>query len=330
MEDDDDDREGRIARNLFRTDSESVDDDDDSAPLETEEAVGCPDIAMTIVRRVLHVELEERTVGGSIEHRLWPAAEYLAKFVLQQLVESSSSPKSTEPAEPVVPEIIAGNDDLGKIVALQSLRSILQRSTCLRNRDGANSADPPLKILELGAGVGLTGLELASQLTNVQVLLTDLGSALPLLRSNVERNQRQFATNVTNNNAVSNAVQVQKLEWGNIDDIDKAIAWCRSSDDDSPLLILGSDCVYWESLFQPLEATIAALLQRAVPGSVCLLAGMRRWKRDNHFYQHILGRSSATETGRLERSCVDEHVTRVVGSQGRQVMRIYAVQWIAK
>jgi hypothetical protein len=79
-----------------------------------------------------------------------------------------------------------------------------------------------------------------------------------------------------------------------------------------------------------LEETIASLLQFATPGSVCLLAGMRRWKRDNHFYQQVLGKSTATANGQLECLCLDEQVTRMGDTGERQVMRIYAVQWVAK
>jgi Lysine methyltransferase len=314
---DDDDREGRTTRNLFRTDSDSDEDDDDS----TQEATSD---APTMVRRVLHVELEERTVGGSIEHRLWPAAEYLASFVLQILWKDSAAEAPQRTRE--VP---------GKYATLERLRSMLQRASSLRSGDDVNCATSPFKILELGAGVGLTGLELASQM-ECQVLLTDLESALPLLRSNVERNRHQFAAKST----TASTVQVQKLEWGKSGDIDKALEWYLGTEDHlnedtlmdqiPPLLVLGSDCVYWESLYQPLEETIASLLQFATPGSVCLLAGMRRWKRDNHFYQQVLGKSTATANGQLECLCLDEQVTRMGDTGERQVMRIYAVQWVAK
>jgi hypothetical protein len=103
-------------------------------------------------------------------------------------------------------------------------------------------------------------------------------------------------------------------------------------------LILGSDCVYWEHLYEPLERTIAGLLQQAPCDSMCLLAGMRRWKRDNHFYRHVLGKVTVADGGRLRCTCIDEQVLHSNSSSSnknkidhrpeRQVMRIYAIQWI--
>lgn len=337
---DEDAREGRTTRNLFRTNSDSTDSssDDDVDVLQQEAAFGdakTNEAAATIVRRILHVELEERTVGGSIEHRLWPAAEYLATFVLQRRRRHQSA--ATQGGAWEAPTSETMRNASGRSAALEALDGMMQCATSMSTRGndaGSGSFYCPLKVLELGAGVGLTGLELASQM-QIQILLTDLESALPLLRSNVERNQHQFARSAS-------TVDFQKLEWDNADDIDNALAWYRGTSNncdaatstDRPILILGSDCVYWESLYQPLEATIAALLQRAAPRSMCLLAGMRRWKRDNHFYQHVLGKSSCTKAGHLSCVCIDEQVTRIAAKGGggaedeRQVMRIYAVQWV--
>jgi hypothetical protein len=235
--------------------------------------------------------------------------------------------------------------------------------TSINNRKG-------LKILELGAGIGFTTLELAYHVflpspttnhptttnNNIEFLMTDLSSALPLLQRNRQRN---FG-NVHNAN-----IHVQKLEWGDYEDIQNAISWYKNTNQtrsnsrtttdftESPLLILGTDCVYWESLYNILETTIASLLQNASPNSICLLANVRRWKRDTNFFQHKFGQFTSTHHGRLHCTCIYEQVKRSeVDDYGcsmncdrksdisinnfenqqeqREIIRIYAIQWITK
>ena len=49
------------------------------------------------------------------------------------------------------------------------------------------SPSPPPRILEIGAGVGLTGIKM-SKSWGSHVILTDLPEALPLLQSNIDAN----------------------------------------------------------------------------------------------------------------------------------------------
>lgn len=70
--------EGAIARSLFRTETDDEEDDTDnvnscSPPLST---------AMFVERHVMDICLCERQMGSSIAERLWPAAQYLAQFVM--------------------------------------------------------------------------------------------------------------------------------------------------------------------------------------------------------------------------------------------------------
>jgi predicted O-methyltransferase YrrM len=86
---------------------------------------------------------------------LWPAAEYLAHFVLA--VDSSSRESDgTDPS----PRSFSSDR---KEPVLEVLKELL----------GPRNTSKVLPIIELGAGVGLTGIELATQLS-VKVLLTDL------------------------------------------------------------------------------------------------------------------------------------------------------------
>jgi hypothetical protein len=91
-------------------------------------------------------------------------------------------------------------------------------------------------------------------------------------------------------------------------------------------VIIGADLVYWEDLHLPLEKTLFQLLLAAPVGSVAVLAGMRRWKRDNTFYQS-LGKRTRTNTHRLQCICIKEDVHRTINNE-RQVMRIYIVQCV--
>jgi Lysine methyltransferase len=336
---DEDSREGRAARDLFRTDSDSTEsDEEDHLATATTATIDLgatttttPLASTTVLRRILNVELEEQTIGGSIEHRLWPAAAYLATFVLEQSrIPSSQNHVDADPSA----------------TSIQALRRLLQ---CV-SWDIIQDGDARIRILELGTGVGLTGIALAMQLPlPSRIVATDLESALPLLRANVARNTPLANCNTT-------TIHVQALEWGNPAHIAAALAATRttccsnattldtslhSDQNQPPLLILGADCVYWESLYQPLEITIATLLQNSPPDSMCLLAGMRRWKRDNHFYQSVLGKSTRTPSGRLECVQIDEQVHRVpknmtaaeatdAADLERQVMRIYAVRWMQR
>lgn len=80
-----------------------------------------------------------------------------------------------------------------------------------------------VRILELGAGVGLTGIKCAKAIPNSSVILTDLEQAMGLLRKNIEVNNAR--------NAVA-----QPLDWGADTDTKRI----KQVD-----LILAADCVYW-------------------------------------------------------------------------------------
>mmetsp|Transcript_25555 Transcript_25555/g.36658 ORF Transcript_25555/g.36658 Transcript_25555/m.36658 type:complete len:193 (-) Transcript_25555:183-761(-) len=183
------------------------------------------------------------------------------------------------------------------------------------------------QILELGAGLGLTGLKIAMTLP-CRVLLTDLDEAMPLLRMNTQLNSRNFVLGPS-------AVTCLPLPWGVLSTSVTSILFNNSSANKKsyrdvskspPLLILASDCVYYEELHLPLEETLVSILSENAQ-SICLLAGMRRWKRDNTFYSK-LGRRTRTRTHSLECTCIHELVERKCNSSTRNIIRIYAVRWV--
>jgi hypothetical protein len=403
-DDDDDDIGSCGAATLM--DNDHNDNDNDSYPpndfyhkmnttVERDNAIK-PKSTTTIVCTIQHVQLEVCTVGGSIEHRLWPAAEFLVNYLLQQQYNDNQISQ--------VSRNICSNTKRSSIhsTVCYNVQDIVQRLVSPSSTQTKRAAEPILaehvpiedtkeiKVLELGAGVGYTSLELAYHVrqqqtalprNHTQFLLTDLLSAIPTLQRNVHRNFGTVPNTTTDRDVAAWSrtddegccpIQVQQLEWGNRDDIQEAISWynkCAKSSSTptkTPLLILGSDCVYWESLYNKLETTIATLLQHATPNSICLLANVRRWKRDTSFFQNVFGQHTATSSGQLHCICIHEQVTR--GSeynhddggggggshprtdhvftneqhveaafcheqqqqQRRQVMRIYAIQWISK
>jgi hypothetical protein len=295
--------EGAAFRNFFGGESSDSDEDNDHARIDREEPVE-PTIQQDVYvqRNILHVLVEEQKVGGGIAHRLWPAAEYLATFVMDcyhgKITEETLQRSSTDQRQ----------QDVGLPLRQRSFDSlkILLKSYST------------IPILELGAGVGLTGLEMATQLQS-HVLLTEMDVGLPLLYRNVELNQDRFALG-------KDAARPQRLEWSTSQDRDKALDWYHQvAVDQQPLLILASDCVYWEEFHKPLEETLAHLLSELPVHSLCLLAGVRRWKRDNTFYQ-TLGKHSRTQTHTLHCTSLQETIRR--DGESREVMRIYAVQWL--
>lgn len=169
--------------------------------------------------------------------------------------------------------------------------------------------------LELGAGTGLVGMA-AAALLGARVLLTDLPHVLPNLAHNAALNRRQVER-------AGGALAVRPLRWGERKDVQALLL-----EEDKPAenaaqspaagggfgggfdLILASDVVYYDTLYQPLLATLrwlagaaaggedgdgkvelpppetaAASREHAGPGPLILLAHLRRWKKDSRFFK---------------------------------------------
>jgi hypothetical protein len=407
---DDDDSEGndihrfhsnpneKLSVELIPTTSTSLISNDNSTVTNTVES------RTTMIRQIQNVDIEVCTIGGSIEHRLWPAAEFLVSYILSPQLQQQQHDETTtsipflnqqQQHKQIKSNTTYDANALNHEI-YQNVNEILNhfRSMTSTTINDTNTNTTTLKVIELGAGVGFTTLELAynvysNKQTNynnnnhnsyVQFLLTDLQSALPILQRNVHRNfDRIFYNNNNNNNncntnntttntSKNDTIKVQQLEWGNIQDIRNALSWYnnnhknddnniqtehRKKDNTPALLILGSDCVYWESLYNIFETTISSLLQNASSNSICLLANVRRWKRDTNYFQHQFGQFTSTKHGHLRCICIHERVTRAyhhnsdtynytvsnidqrknnttIARQNhqRQIIRIYAIKWI--
>ncbi|XP_024357031.1 uncharacterized protein [Physcomitrium patens] len=133
------------------------------------------------------------------------------------------------------------------------------------------------RVLELGAGTGMAGMMAAR--FGARVTLTDLPHVLENLQCNVELNLKEVE-------ACGGSVAVQPLRWGVEEDAKNFVS-------PPPDLILASDCVYYDTLFEPLMQTLKWLCgigegEKETPGigsPVVLVAHLRRWKKDGQFFR---------------------------------------------
>ena len=393
--DDDDDaneQEGRIARHLFRTDSDSsissnrsTERDRDDITLlngrernntEPTKEKGGGEEEERSRRTIRGIVLEEASVGGSIAEKLWPAAEQLADYLLHLAALQPEQLRLQQEHHQQQQENARGK------------RPFSQESWNIKFKL-RNQLTRPCAFLELGAGVGLTGLLLAANLSTCRrALLTDVAQGLVLLERNRQANFPPEACNDQNNNNNNNTrstdncdvnglaptvtnfedavgavgqrlpptVQLQELRWGNASHYAQALDWyyqqhCKRSNqtttpnhhgvinenkqEEEPLILVGSDVVYWEELHEPLEHCLFHLLKGTPVGTFCILAGMRRWKRDSKFFQ-TLGKRTQTTTHELSCTCLDEFVERRDDDRNndsaprRNICRIYAISMIRK
>ncbi|CAA7393694.1 unnamed protein product [Spirodela intermedia] len=160
--------------------------------------------------------------------------------------------------------------------AASSLVSLLDQnpSLLLASLPTSRRCLPNLNILELGAGTGLVGIAAAAVL-GARVTITDMSHVLPNLLFNAQANACAVA-------ARGGVVEVRQLEWGRHEE--DAAGLGGASEKDAPAfdLVMASDVVYHDHLFDPLLQT----LQFFVTGEVVfVLAHLRRWKKDAVFFR---------------------------------------------
>ncbi|KAE8707095.1 pyridine nucleotide-disulfide oxidoreductase domain-containing protein 2-like isoform X1 [Hibiscus syriacus] len=129
-----------------------------------------------------------------------------------------------------------------------------------------------LKILELGSGTGLVGIAAAVTI-GANVTMTDLPHVIPNLKFNADANADVVARR-------GGTVDVTPLRWGEANDMEVI---GREFD-----LVLASDVVYHDHLFEPLIQTLRFLLNGGARGGekkVFVMAHLRRWKKDSTFFK---------------------------------------------
>lgn len=107
------------------------------------------------------------------------------------------------------------------------------------------------RVVELGAGCGLSGLGMA--LLGCEVVVTDQAEVVPLLRRNMERNMARAKYSALEYSHLGpiGSVEVAELDWGNPQ---QAEALHPPFD-----YIIGTDVVYKEHLLPPLLESVLAL-----------------------------------------------------------------------
>ena len=206
-------------------------------------------------------------------------------------------------------------------------------------------------VLEIGAGIGLCGVFVSKLPLVNQVVLTDLECVQELLKENIQLNC-SLTENVDDSSSSSkkvtssssslssccsstavtypNKVQNEVLCWGVAEDVEKTLRLFHqfipssapsvlSLPSQLPLLVIASDCVYWEHLFQPLYETLLYLTRH---GCHVIISHVRRWKRDSKFFQ------LCTKTMLVEKlhEQLDYVTEEFDGSKRRRLQRIYRIQ----
>jgi len=134
----------------------------------------------------------------------------------------------------------------------------------------ARYLDNQSTLIELGAGVGLCGIYLAS-LGFKNSILTDLPEAIPLLSKNIELNQTKY----------KGSISATPLSWGDTEAIKIIVTENDLNSKESPLII-ASDCVYWECLFIPFYNTLYTFVVEM--GCTAFISHIKRWKKDQKFF----------------------------------------------
>lgn len=130
----------------------------------------------------------------------------------------------------------------------------------------------PLRILELGSGTGMVGIA-AAAILGAHVTVTDLSHVIPNLKFNAEANLNTVGLN-------GGKVEVAALGWG-VEEEMEAI-----KEKDQYDIILGSDVVYHDHLYEPLLQTLKFfLLGEQTKEVVFVMSHLKRWKKESVFFK---------------------------------------------
>lgn len=131
----------------------------------------------------------------------------------------------------------------------------------------------PCHCIEIGAGVGLVGVVCAG-LGCSRVTLTDLPEELSALERSVESNCE----------AVKERLRVKPMSFGNHSEISDVV---NSVSNPHKLVVVGSELIYWETLFVPIAETLRELL--VSHGGVAYIGYRKRvYKTEKRFFTKIL------------------------------------------
>ncbi|KAL8118032.1 uncharacterized protein LOC141723512 [Apium graveolens] len=130
----------------------------------------------------------------------------------------------------------------------------------------------PLRILELGSGTGMVGIA-AAAILGARVTVTDLSHVIPNLKFNVEANLNTVGHN-------GGGVEVAALGWG----VEEEMEAIKEKDEYD--VIMGSDVVYHDHLYEPLLQTLKFfLLGEQTKEMVFVMSHLKRWKKESVFFK---------------------------------------------
>lgn len=129
----------------------------------------------------------------------------------------------------------------------------------------------PLRILELGSGTGMVGIA-AAAILGAYVTVTDLSHVIPNLKFNAEANLKTVGLN-------GGKVEVAALGWG----VEEEMEAIKKDEYD---IIMGSDVVYHDHLYEPLLQTLKfLLLGEQTKEMVFVMSHLKRWKKESVFFK---------------------------------------------
>jgi len=136
--------------------------------------------------------------------------------------------------------------------------------------------DCSMRILELGAGVGILGISISSAFPNIQVVLTDLPDAQLLIDDNIRINASQH-TQLKNN------ASFRTLDW----EQRPFPPWTTTERFD---LIVMADVTYNTATFMALADTLEHLFRTGSKGAKAVCCGKRRHEEEEGFWQIVKDR----------------------------------------
>ncbi|KAL3844830.1 hypothetical protein ACJIZ3_002233 [Penstemon smallii] len=153
--------------------------------------------------------------------------------------------------------------------AATTLVNLLDHHATAKTTLFSSSSGSRLRLLELGSGTGVVGIA-AAALLGANVTVTDLPNVLPNLQFNTDANAKVLELH-------GGAVNVAALSWADTQNME---AIGREYD-----VILGSDVVYHDHLYEPLLETLKFFLLGSEKKVVFLMGHLKRWKKESSFFR---------------------------------------------
>jgi len=129
------------------------------------------------------------------------------------------------------------------------------------------------RVLELGAGVGILGISLATMFPQAEVILTDLLDAGVLITENICINTNRFPH-------LASRVQFRELDW-------EKRPFPRWTEEEHFDVIVMADVTYNTATFVPLADTLVQLLRGGSKGAKVICCGKRRHAEEMGFWRIV-------------------------------------------